>query len=429
MSKTKLGVDVLEAAKERIKYTFDNFEKIYVSFSGGKDSGVMLHLVAQEAVKRNRIIGVLFVDLEGQYKMTIEYIHSMIDLYKEVIEVYWICLPIALRNAVSVYQPKWQCWNPDKKDIWIRQPPEIAITNEEYFPFFRRDMEFEDFTPEFGKWYSGGDNTACFVGIRTDESLNRYRTIKNEKKQTFNGKMWTTKMFDMPVWNAYPIYDWRTRDIWIYTYKYKKSYNHLYDLMQQAGLSIHQQRICQPYGDDQRKGLWLFHIIEPETWSKIVARVNGANSGSNFVKYSGNTSGQIKITKPEGHTWQSFSMMLLDSLPEKSAEHFKNKIHVFLRWWEERGYRNGIPDEVDPKDEADRKKPSWRRIAKMLLRNDYWAKGLSFSQTKDGYFFKQYMKRMKADREKRGFEEKLKCNGGAKYLMTKEGEKWLKKNG
>ena len=75
------------------------------------------------------------------------------------------------------------------------------------------------------------------------------------------------------LWNVYPIYDWKTEDIWIYHAKTNKLYNHLYDRMHQAGLSIHQQRICQPYGDDQRKGLWLFHIIEPETWSRIVARV------------------------------------------------------------------------------------------------------------------------------------------------------------
>ncbi|MDY6895273.1 MAG: DUF3440 domain-containing protein [Thermotogota bacterium] len=427
--KVRLGIDVLVAARQRIEYIFDHFDRIYVSFSGGKDSTVMLHLVMDEAIKRNKTVGVLFIDLEGQYKLTIDHIMKMYDLYKSHSKWYWICLPIALRNAVSVYQPKWQCWNPDKKDIWVRRPPGIAITDEKYFSFFRRDMEFEEFTPEFGRWYSGGEKTACFVGIRADESLNRFRTIKNEKKQTFGNKMWTTKMWNMPVWNIYPLYDWKTQDIWIYNGKYGKPYNKLYDLMDKAGLSIHQQRICQPYGDDQRKGLWLFHIIEPETWSKIVARVNGANSGSNFVQYNGNASGQIKITKPEGHTWKSFSMLLLESMPEKMKEHYKNKIHVFLRWYEERGYRNGIPDEVDPKDEASRKKPSWRRIAKMLLRNDYWAKGLSFSQTKDGYFYKRYMERMKKDRKKRSFESKLKCAGGEKFLITKEGEEWLKKNG
>ena len=46
--------------------------------------------------------------------------------------------------------------------------------------------------------------------------------------------------------------------------------------MHKAGVKLSLQRICQPYGDDQRRGLWLFHLIEPETWAKVVARVNGA---------------------------------------------------------------------------------------------------------------------------------------------------------
>lgn len=382
--KRPLGIDVLTAARQRIAYTFDHFERLYISFSGGKDSSVMLHLVMDEAVKRRRTVGVLFVDLEGQYQMTIEHVKEMYTAYGEWIAPYWVALPIALRNAVSQYEPKWLCWDPDKQDIWVRQPDPASITDESVFPFFKRGMEFEEFVPAFGRWYSNGRLTACFVGIRTDESLNRWRTIKAQKSMFFD-KQWTTYVGGT-VYNAYPIYDWRTADIWRYSGKFGKPYNRLYDLMHKAGLSIHQQRICQPYGDDQRKGLWLFHVIEPQTWGKIVARVNGANSGAGFVQLSGNVSGQIRITKPPGHTWESFAKMLLASQPAKTREHFESKIAVFLQWWLDRGYQNGIPDEADPVDESAKKTPSWRRICKMILRNDYWAKGLSFSQTKAGSY-------------------------------------------
>ena len=65
MPKIGLGIDVLTAAKERISWTFDNFENIYCSFSGGKDSTVMTHLICEEARKRNRKIGLFFLDWEG----------------------------------------------------------------------------------------------------------------------------------------------------------------------------------------------------------------------------------------------------------------------------------------------------------------------------------------------------------------------------
>lgn len=399
------GITVYDAAVKRIQYVFDHFERICVSFSAGKDSTVMLHMVMDEAKKRGRKVDLLLIDLEAQYKLTIDHALRIFDMYVDYVNPYWVCLPISLRNAVSVFEPKWICWDRDQKEKWVRKPPKIAITDYHYFDFYTYGMEFEDFVPAFSKWLSEKDHngdgigalTCQFVGIRSDESLNRYRTIARENKSRFQGKTWTT-WGGGAVYSAYPIYDWRTRDVWIYHGKnHDKPYNKLYDRMHQAGLSIHQARICQPYGDDQRKGLWLYQVIEPETWGKVVARVNGANSGALYAQESGNINGTIKIEKPPGHTWESFCKLLLHSMPEKTAEHYKNKIAVFINWWYEKGW-NKIPDEADPKEENERNVPSWRRIAKSLLRNDYWCKGLSFSQHKSGAY-EAYSKHIKKKRK------------------------------
>lgn len=404
MPKHYLAKNVLEAANDRIQYTFDNFERIYVSFSAGKDSTVMLHLIMEEAIKRNRKVGVMLVDLEGQYKLTIEHVKNCFELYKDHIEVYWICLPIALRNAVSVYEPKWMCWEPGKEETWIRELPEQAINDENYFPFFTAGMEFEDFVPEFGEWYAQGKSCACFVGIRTDESLNRYRTIASNTKTKYKNKIWTTKVTEN-VYNVYPIYDWRVEDLWHWHYlNPDKPYNKLYDMMHKAGLTPSQMRICQPYGDDQRRGLWLFHLIEPETWARVVARVNGANSGALYVQEWGNMTGYLRITKPEGHTWRSFAELLVNSMPPQMEEHYKNKILLFEKWWIEHGYPEGIPDEAPYELEAKRKAPSWRRVCKSLLRNDYWGKGLGFSQHKSEAY-KKYLDLMKRRKKQWGIPQ------------------------
>ena len=226
MPKHYLDKDVLTAAQERIERAFDDFPRVYVSFSAGKDSTVMLHLVAAEARKRGRRIGLLLIDLEGQYDLTIRHALRCYEEYADVVEPYWVCLPIDLRNAVSVYQPKWRCWDPEKEDIWIRRPPDIAITDPAYFPFFREGMEFEEFVPEFGEWYSQGEPTACFVGIRSDESLNRYRTISSTTKATHAGLQWTSQVTDH-CYNAYPIYDWRTEDIWTWHGRNPAPYGHI----------------------------------------------------------------------------------------------------------------------------------------------------------------------------------------------------------
>jgi predicted phosphoadenosine phosphosulfate sulfurtransferase len=386
---------VLQAARQRIAWTFDNFPRIYVSFSGGKDSTVMLHLVAEEAVRRRRKFGLLFVDLEGQYALTIDHVAACYRLYADMIEPHWVCVPLALRNAVSQFEPRWLCWDPERKADWIRPKPDQA--SQTVYSFARNGMEFEEFVPAFGRWFGGDKLTACFVGIRTDESLNRWRTIAAGKKQCMDGKRWTTWCGDT-VWNVYPIYDWRTEDLWTWHARNPGApHNRLYDRMHQAGLTIHQMRICQPYGDDQRKGLWLFHIIEPETWARVVARVNGANQGALYAQESGNVLGRLKITKPDGHTWQSFAMLLLESQPPATQEHFRNKIAVFMRWWKLRGFPHGIPDD----GELDKRSPNWKRVCKALLRNDYWCKGLSFTQTKSDAY-ERYLKAMKVRRAQWG---------------------------
>jgi predicted phosphoadenosine phosphosulfate sulfurtransferase len=375
-------IDVLTAAQQRIAFIFDNFEKIYLSFSAGKDSTVMLHLVMAEAIKRKRKIGVLLVDLEAQYKNTIELAEQCFDLYAEHIDRYWVALPIALRNAVSNFQPKWLCWDPETRNVWVREPSAKSITDPNAFPFFQSGMEFEEFVPLFGEWYAEGKTCACFVGIRTDESLNRFRTILTKNKVRFKEKPYTTQVSDS-VYNVYPIYDWSVGDIWHYhALNPALPYNKIYDYMHKAGLSPSQMRICQPYGDDQRKGLWLYHILEPQTWYKVVARVNGVNSGALYIQESGNITGYSKITKPENHTWRSFCYLLLETLPPPTKEHYIVKFKTFVRWWKRRGYPEGIPDEAPRVLETERMAPSWRRLCKVLLRNDYWCKGLSFTQPK-----------------------------------------------
>ncbi len=387
--KIKLGIDVLTAARDRISWTFDTFERVYISFSGGKDSTVMLHLAMDEARKRSRKVGLLFVDLEAQYRLTIEHVAECYDIYRDAIEPHWIALPLILRNAVSQYTPRWTCWDPAARDLWVREPHPRSIKSAAAYPWFRYEMEFEELVPAFGQQFAAGKSTACLVGIRADESLNRFRTLIIDKTR-FEGRCWTT-WCGGPLWNIYPIYDWRTEDLWTYHARTALPYNRLYDRMHLAGLTPHQMRICQPYGDDQRKGLWLYQIIEPETWGKVVARVNGANAGALYAQARGNITGVSKITKPPGHTWQSFAELLLTSMPAHTSEHYRNKIAVFIKWYEDRGYSNGIPDDGPLND---RNAPSWIRICKTLLRNDYWCKGLSFTQTKSASY-ERYLKVMK----------------------------------
>lgn len=379
-------INVYNAAVERFDYIYSNFDKVYVSFSNGKDSGVLLNLAIEAARRAGKLpVNVLYIDMEAQYRHAIEFTHRMFS--RPEVQGWWVCLPIHLRNAVSQYQPHWLCWDKDKRDAWIRDYPnnKWVVKDEDFFPFFVRGMEFEEFVPAFAEWFAGGEKTACCVGIRSDESLNRFRTIASESKVKLDNKNWTTKLNpkeeSSKVYNCYPIYDWRVEDIWRANGKFGWDYNKIYDIMHLAGVPLHKMRLCQPYGDDQRQGLYLFKILEPETWAKVVNRVEGANFGNRYTENDRTTLGNYKVNLPEGHTYESYAQFLLDTMPPYLAEHYREKINKFITWWDKEGVKT-IPDTADMKEEAKRKVPSWRRICKVLLKNDYWCKGLSFSQTK-----------------------------------------------
>lgn len=400
-AKIPLQISVLEASVKRIATAFDLFEKLYISFSGGKDSSVMFHLVAAEARKRNRKVGVLIIDLEAQYSDTIKHITEMVEMYADCIDLHWVCPELLLRNAVSNYQPRWVCWDSEREQDWIREKPSQAADLSQY-DFYIPRMEFEEFMVLFGEWYAGNQNTCAFIGIRSDESLHRYRAIVSRKEGlTVDGHKWTTQVAEN-LWNAYPIYDWRVEDIWVFHGKNKHlPYNRVYNQMTKAGVKLSQQRLCQPYGDDQRRGLWLYHILEPMTWYKLVARVNGANSGALYVQESGNMTGYNYITKPDGHTWQSFCNLLLSTMPKPTREHYIARFKKFMAGWKQRGYAT-IPDEAPHELEVKCWAPSWRRMCKVILRNDYWCKGLGQSQPKSEAYQK-----FKAIKEKRRLAKEI----------------------
>lgn len=389
--------NVLQAARARIKETFDSVERVYVAFSGGKDSSVLLHLVMEEAIRRKQVVAVMLIDFEAQYKETVEHAEEMFEMYRAYIDPHWICMPMLLRNAVTNYEPRWTCWDESKKDLWIRDKPAWCNTERDY-PFAVAGMEFEEFIVLFGQWYGQGKTTAGFIGIRAQESLHRYCAVATWEKigLTLNNRRWTTNIIER-VYNAYPIYDWLSEDIWRYHAQYPdKPHNAIYDKMHMAGVPLKHQRLCQPFGDDQRRGLWLYHILEPETWFKLVARVNGANSGALYVEETGNVTGYNKITRPPNHTWRSFCNLLLQTMPPITRSHYTIRFKKFIHSWHQRGYVV-IPDESPRELENKCWAPSWRRMCRVLLRNDWWCKGLGQAQPKSEAYEKY--KRIKKERK------------------------------
>lgn len=410
-------MNVYEAAIKRIEFLFKEFEQIIISFSGGKDSGVMLNLIIDFAKQTNQLhkLGVYHLDYEAQYQMTTDYVTSTFKNLPFEVAKYWICLPIKAQCSTSMFQNYWQPWQISEKDKWCRDLPAGSI-NESNFPF---DFDYEiadyQFNIKLAKAISKHKKTAFMIGIRTQESLHRYKAVnKFSDKNEYKSKNYTT-IIDKNVINSYPIYDWLVDDVWIANAKFGYDYNRLYDIMYQAGVPLNAMRVASPFNDAASESLKLYKVIDPNNWGKLIGRVNGVNFTG---LYGGTTAmGWNSITKPNHFTWKQYMYFLLDTLPEQTRENYLRKLKVSFAYWLETGgalpvetvkelnseieFENfGTPtnnrnyttdyqvikfkeylDEIDIKNPN--LLPTYKRMCIAIMKNDTSCKTLGFGQTKD----------------------------------------------
>lgn len=421
MKKKYLDLNVYDNLQLRLKFIFEEFDNIFVSFSGGKDSGLLLNLVLdfQKKYYPKKKIGVFHQDFEAQYSYTTRYVERTMERIKDDAELYWVCLPMATRTALSNYQMFWYPWDDKKEDLWIRPRPnfDYVITLENNpITTYKYKMHQEDLAKQFGRWYKlshGDTSTICLLGIRADESLQRYSGFLN-KKNRYKGRCWITNQFKN-VWCGSPMYDWSVSDVWHAIYRNNYEYNSLYDMFYLAGLKPSLMRVASPFNDYAKESLNLYRVIEPETWVRLLGRVRGVNFGNIYGKTK--ALGYRNITLPEGHTWESYTKFLLSTLPKRIRNNYINRFQTSIRFWhtvgggleeetiaelEEHGYpirRNGvsnytifkntrvifvdkIPDHTDD-IKTSKDIPSWKRMCYCILKNDHICRFMGFGLTRE----------------------------------------------
>ena len=387
-----------------------------MSFSGGKDSGVLLNLAIDYLRKNHpyRKLGVFHIDYEAQYQMTTDYVDEELDKNKDILDIYRICLPIAAKCATSMHSSYWIPWDEDKKELWVRDMPANGINEHNHqFKWFTKGMWDYELQVKFSKWIhqkKKAEKTCCLVGIRTDESLNRWRAIHSDKnKNKFELHEWTLEMSD-GIYNGYPIYDWKVDDVWIANAENEWNYNKLYDLFHKAGLSPAQMRVASPFHDSGIENLKLYKVIDPKNWGKMIGRTNGVNFAG---LYGGTTAmGWKNIKLPQGHTWKSYMEFLLTTLPEEAANGYKKKLSISQSFWRDKGgclsastieklnslhvdhavknannyQTDKLPVTMEYLDDIDieefREIPSYKRMCVCIMKNDHLCKYMGFSLNK-----------------------------------------------
>lgn len=421
MMRQYTGQNVYDALQDRLKLIFEEFDNIFVSFSGGKDSGLLLNLTLdfQRKYYPTKKIGVFHQDFEAQYRFTTEYVERTFERIRDEVEPYWVCLPMATRTALSSYQMFWYPWDDAQEAAWCRPRPKhdyvISLDNNP-MTTYRYKMHQEDLAKQFGRWYRlshQNKKTVCLLGIRADESLQRYSGFVN-KKYGYEGECWLSQQFKN-MWAASPMYDWSNSDVWHAYATFGYDYNRLYDMFYMAGLKPDQMRVASPFNDYAKDSLHLYRVLDPEMWAKLLGRVQGANFGSIYGKTK--ALGYRNLTLPEGHTWESYTKFLLDTLPPRLQKNYVEKFKTSMEFWHktgggleetviqeliDKGYRirrNGvsnytvmknsrvifldkIPDHTDD-IKSSKDIPSWKRMCYCILKNDHTCRFMGFGLTRE----------------------------------------------
>lgn len=262
--KTKeVALNVVEAAKIRIKNTFDTGANIFMSFSSGKDSLCMSSLVYDMILNGEidrKQLKVIFIDEEGLYPSMVDAAMRWRNKFENIgVPFLWFCLPfrqVSVIDSLSAGE-SWITWDPACPELWMREPPHFAIMYHEGLKY-PGEMNYQTFCINvFGK---KGD--IQLIGARTAESFTRLHTIAYRNKKV------------NLVW---PIYDWKDTDVWRYIKDHNLEFPEIYMQLYEAGASKKNMRLCAFFGEGGTQGLHRIAETDPDLWDRICKREPNAN--------------------------------------------------------------------------------------------------------------------------------------------------------
>lgn len=261
VKRCKASIDVVQAAEIRIINVFRNGLNVFMSFSGGKDSLCLARLVlnlAQRGKINPQQLTVQFIDEEAIFPC----IEAKVKEWRKKFlmigaKFEWYCCEVKHFNCFNELSndETFICWDSNKQDVWVRQPPPFAIRNH---PLLNPKIDsYQDFLPRICA--SG----ITITGIRTAESVQRLQNIASMLRA---GKNMTNKR------QVFPIYDWTDKDVWLYLLQEHVDIPDIYLYLWQSGTGRRQLRVSQFFSVDTAKSLVKMNEYYPNLMDRIIKR-------------------------------------------------------------------------------------------------------------------------------------------------------------
>jgi len=252
---------VIEAARKRIINAFSNKRKVYISFSGGKDSLCLLNLVltlaGQGKINAAQMI-VEFIDEEAIF----DCIERTVQVWRKKVllaggQFNWFCLEVKHFCCFNHLEEEesFICWDSTKKEVWVRTPPCFAIRDHPCLK--KRENTYQEFLMKHNA------DGICLTGVRMAESIQRLKYMTSSfssKRGLARGNL---------VW---PLYDWKDTDVWRYLYEEQIDIPDIYLFLYQTGSRLNELRVSQFFSVDTAKSLVKMNEYYPNLMDRIIRR-------------------------------------------------------------------------------------------------------------------------------------------------------------
>lgn len=259
--KKELGIDVLTAAKQRIIEIFKYPNRIELSFSGGKDSivlsDILYNLCVQGKIDKSKL-SVSFFDEEAMYDDVVDIVKLWRSKWMDIgVKFTWYCIPIKHFNCLNTMNDEetFICWDERKKDVWCRQKPKFAVSDNEYL------IPTKDNYQTWDARRRSCLNIISIQGVRASESIQRLKNIANIKNAVANSSG-----------SMFPIYDMTDKDVWLYIKKYGCEIPKAYENLYRVGTAKNKLRISQFFSIDTARSLVSLSEMYPDLMERVTKR-------------------------------------------------------------------------------------------------------------------------------------------------------------
>lgn len=340
-------VNVLEAAKARIRQLYEEYDNVIVSYSGGKDSLAVLHLCRQVAIEEMGITDKVitwFRDEEVIHDSIIEFV----DEYRQMdwIDMHWWVTPLQSHKYLLGILSEYVQWDPARDPAnggvgFVRPKPDFGVSLKDLG--LPEDTVLSQYTGDEVMCGQFTGSTVTLTGIRTAESLLRYRAIMAAGSRGPSAWLGQNKR----AVSARPIYDWQENDIFRYFYDEKIRYAPIYDsqlfsrqplrvgtvITSEAAKQLDKLRVADPDLFDRVVTIWPEMATQWRYWSEYDLRAVLEKYGASYEDI------ECWVEETQTGKFKENALMLLAVARRRGDEHWNPEMLMrgFLRGEHKRG--------------------------------------------------------------------------------------------